>query len=197
MRTQPARKKGDAFSDSVYSRVLDIATKGGLAVPASYCRVYREKGYPANMRKGDIHLDVSIEIWAPNAPRWSMLWAFECKDYARTVPVTALETFSAHLNQVAPFNRKGIMVTKSAYSSEALEFANNSGMALVRILPDDQVEFVMFRGTPTGNGYGHSADFADALADPDYTGLNQSFFASYGGSYFSEWKTLLSGMAHS
>lgn len=194
MSAQSTREKGDSLSDHVYANALDIAKKGGLAVPASYCKVYREKGYFGNLRKKKIYLDVSIEVWAPDAPRWTMLWAFECKNYGRTVPVTALETFSAHLDQVAPFNRKGVMVSNSAYSNTALEFARNSGMALVRLLPDDQVDYVMFRGLPT-SGLDASdeldEDDIDALTDPDYVGLNRSFFGTIDDRAFADLDSLL------
>ena len=58
-----------------------------LGYAAECCSGLQEKGYYSRDSESDIVLDVSIEVWLPNAENWSLLWACECKDYSHSVPV--------------------------------------------------------------------------------------------------------------
>lgn len=182
MTCMSASEKGNKFADKIFDRVAELAQAGGLPYSPSMCKPRREHGYPSYRRGGLIKLDVTIEVWPQNSDRWAFLWAFECKDHADRIGVEYLETFYSRLNDVAPCNNKGIMVSTSAFTREALTYAERTGMGLIRILPDDQVDYVMYGKVSTHlPGIDHSSQSVNEpfLID-EYRGQNQRFFAMYG-----------------
>ena len=141
-------KKGNAFESRV-SRAIKIELDAArLGISADHSQLYEKKGYYSRDRDDDIIVDISIEIWLPGADRWSMLWAFECKDYASAIPVDDVEEFKAKLDQIAGVNKKGIMVVSGALQKGALTYARSNGIAVIRLLPDDQIRHIFYQMTP-------------------------------------------------
>lgn len=196
MQTNSTRSKGDSFADKILGRVEELAEEGGLPFSPSTCRVYREKGYPSPRRDDLIKLDVTIEVWPPNANRWSLLWAFECKNHATPIKDSHLTKFFAQLEEVAPCNKKGIVVSTSTFTKNALTYARNTGMGLIRILPDDQVDYVMYGKVPSCTVREDSSPPVDEpFLVPGYRGKNNRLYATCGGKLVYTLTDLISEMS--
>lgn len=164
--------------------------KGGeLAVKADCCEVFLRKGYFSRDRKSDIVCDVTIEVTLPKQREWSLLWVFECKDYATPVPVDDVEEFHAKLQQIAGANVKGTMVVRGVLQKAALEYARSKGLGVMRILPADKVLWMNLSVTlsPNPPQRDESAVY-EPFTNGAYTGINQDAFGLLGGSRPHGWR---------
>ncbi len=93
--------KGDAFEGPVFVAIKRELEANRLGLSPSSAKVFQKKGYYSAARDGDIVVDISIEVWPPEANNWSLLWVCECKDYTGSLPVNDVEEFRAKLEQIA------------------------------------------------------------------------------------------------
>jgi hypothetical protein len=135
--------KGDALEDKVFDLLKEELSQGRLGIDASSGKIFKKKGYYSKDREKEIIVDISIEVWPPSAENYSLLWVCECKNYGHKVPVDDVEEFKAKLDQIAGKNVKGVIATKNSLQSGAISYAKNQGIGLVRIMPDDQVTWMM------------------------------------------------------
>lgn len=135
--------KGDALEDRTFDLLKEELSKGRLGIDAASGKIFKKKGYYSKDREKDIIVDISIEVWPPGAKNHSLLWVCECKNYGHKVPVDDVEEFKAKLDQIAGKNVKGVIATKNPFQSGAISYARNQGIGLVRIMPDDQVTWMM------------------------------------------------------
>ncbi len=75
----------------------------------------------------------------PERERPSLVWIFECKDYAGSIPVDDIEEFHAKLQQIGEDNTKGTFVTSGALQRSALAYAQAKGIGVIRLLPGEQI----------------------------------------------------------
>lgn len=186
--------KGNAFEDRVFNTVKQELTNDRLGLSPRQGRPFKKKGYYSKDRDSDIIVDVSIEVWIPGADQWSMLWACECKDYSGSIPVDDVEEFKAKLDQITGANRKGVMAVTGALQQSALKYARANGIGVVRILPDDQVEHVLYHMTTAMLNESARLDpteFSRALIQPEFVGRNREFYAAADGYIFGDWHSLL------
>ena len=99
------------------------------------CRVFHQKGYYSPERDDDIVVDVSIELSVRGLPRWSVLWAWECKDNTRPIDVSELEEFNSKLEQIGRKKVKGGLATTSGLRRGAERYAESQGIAVVVLRP--------------------------------------------------------------
>jgi hypothetical protein len=90
--------KGDALESDVFSTLKNELDNGCLGISPTSGRIFKQKGYYSKDREKDIIMDVSIEVWLPNAYKYSMLWVCECKNYNHRVPVDDVEEFKSKLD---------------------------------------------------------------------------------------------------
>ena len=100
--------KGDTFEQSVFDALSEELKGDRLGLSPSTAKLFRKKGYYSHDRKTDIIVDMSIEVWPPDADNYSILWVCECKDYGHPIPVDDVEEFKAKLDQIAGKNVKGV-----------------------------------------------------------------------------------------
>ncbi|GHV07458.1 hypothetical protein AGMMS50229_14360 [Campylobacterota bacterium] len=184
--------KGNKFEEEVFSAISAELVEGRLGLIDKYCELFRKKGYYSRDRDSNIIVDISIEVWLPGAPTWSMLWVCECKDYSGSLPVDDVEEFKAKLDQITGKNVKGLMAVTGALQQGALNFARSNGIGVIRILPEDQIKWVMYR--VTSEMLSHSLDtqqFNQAFTNPRFIAMNQSFFGNSDGYIFDSWRGLL------
>jgi predicted helicase len=136
-------EKGDAFEDRVYRQFEEELKNDKLHVPSGTGRLFKKKGYFSRDRNSDIVFDLSIETWLPGADNYSLLTLVECKDYSHSIPVDDIEEFHTKVRQVTGANVKAIFVTNSSLQSGALQYAKSNKIALIRILPDNQIKWDM------------------------------------------------------
>ena len=117
----------------------------------------------------------------------------ECKDYTQAIPVNDIEEFKAKLDQIAGKNVKGVVATQGALQKGALTYAQSNGIGIVRILPDDQVDWVMQLVTSFGmQEHLDPNEFGLALINPDHRGKNRAFYSACDDYAFGCWYSLLS-----
>ncbi len=187
-------KKGDKFEDKVFSNIKDLVSSGYLGLNPDCCRMYQKKGYYSKDRESNIIVDISIEVWMPGAGNWSMLWVCECKDYSKPVPVDDIEEFKAKLNQITGVNVKGLFTTSSAFQKGALNYSRSNGIGLLRILPEEQIDFLLYH--MTSDVYEQLErkrrnEYKRALVTQNHRTEGNGFYAIYDGYVYHEWKHLL------
>lgn len=187
-------EKGDRFEDKVFSSIKDLVDSGFLGLNPDCCRLYQKKGYYSKDRDSDIIVDISIEIWMPGANKWSMLWVCECKDYSKSVAVDDVEEFKAKLNQVAGVNVKGLFTTSSAFQKGALNYSRSNGIGLLRLLPDDQIDFLLYQMTPDMFDElerQRRSEYKKALVTQNHRTEGSGFYAIYDGYVHHDWRSLV------
>jgi hypothetical protein len=187
-------RKGDAFENKVYAHIKNLLDNGHLGLNSDSCKLFQKKGYYSRDRDSDIVTDISLELWMPDAERWSMLWVCECKDYAKPIAVDELEEFRAKLAQVAGANVKGLFATTNSFQSSALNYARSHGFGLLRMLPDDQVHIVMHRMTAAfspGQERKRRNEYQIAMTRQGYASDGRSFYGIYDGYVFEDWGSMM------
>lgn len=186
--------KGDAFENKVFKNIKQLAESGDLGSNPSCCRLFQKKGYYSRDRGSDIVVDISIEVWLPDADRWSMLWVCECKDYSKAVPVDDIEEFKAKLNQITGVNVKGLFATSSAFQSGALNYSRSNGIGLLRLLPDDQIDTLLYFMTPEvmrRQEAQQRIEYKKALVNHNHRTEGSGFYSIYDGYVHHTWHSLL------
>lgn len=138
-------EKGDKFENEVFDYIKEHVMSGNSYLNPALCSFHKKKGYYSDKRKKDIIFDISIECCRKGSDKYSQLIIIECKDYSSKIPVDDIEEFESKLRQIAGVNIKGMFFSKSAFQGSALQVAKSIGMALVRVLPDDQVDWILER----------------------------------------------------
>ncbi|WP_226801812.1 restriction endonuclease [Alkalilimnicola sp. S0819] len=178
----------------IYANIKRLLDGGSLGLNPESCKLFQKKAYYSRDRDADIITDVSLELWMPGAERWSMLWVCECKDYSRPIAVDELEEFRAKLAQIGGVNVKGLFASTNSFQSSALNYARSQGFGLLRILPSDQVHFLMHCMT-TAHSMGQERqrrnEYKVAMTRQGYTSDGRSFFGVYDGYVFEHWGQLM------
>jgi len=186
--------KGNTFEERVFEEIKQQLESGRLGLQPSSTLIYKKKPYYSPQRNSEIVVDIAIEVWLPNAEKYSLLWVCECKDYKSTVSVDNVEEFKAKLDQIAGKNIKGVVATTSALQKGALEYCRANGIGVVRILPSDQVTWVVYMLNASSLGQKQEIDpneFEKAMINPSHKGLNREFFSNYDKYIFGNWHSLL------
>jgi len=196
--------KGSHFEDRVFNAIKDELVSERLGLLPNSCQIFRKKKYYSKNRKADIELDISIEVFLPNAPNWSFLWAIECKDYKGALPVNDVEEFHAKIQQIAGDNVKATLILSGALQKSALEYCKSLGIGVVRLLSDDQINLILADIVEIEYDAEYSSPYLDerdeaklevdnaisALTEPDFVSQDQNFFAFQKGCYYKDWFSL-------
>jgi len=173
-------KKGDLFENRVFDYLKQYVSNGQSFLNPNWCQFFNKKGYYSEDRKSDIKVDISVESYSENADEWSLLLIVECKDLSDPVPVDDVEEFVAKVDQISGKNVKGLFFSTSGYQRSALTYAKSKGIGLIRMLPDDQVEWIL-RRTPAPvkaqdrkRYYQKQVD--EALTNTSYIGQSEFIF---------------------
>ena len=182
--------KGNAFENRVFAVLTDELNDDRLGLSPKLASAFQKKGYYSRDRDSDIIVDISIEVWLPNADQWSLLWVCECKDYSGAIPIDDVEEFKAKLDQIAGANKKGVMAVTGALQQGALKYARANGIGIVRLLPTDQVVHLLYLMTSATMDEAdrlNGSEFYRALTIPGFVGKNRSFYAEGQGYIFGSW----------
>ena len=139
--------RGNNFENRVFSALSEEVHAERLGLLPKQCTLYKKKGYYSRDRASNIIVDISIEVTLPSATDWSLLWVCECKDYSGSLPVNDVEEFKAKLDQITGKNVKGLLAVTGALQASSLAYAKAQGIGVVRLLPSDQVEWLMYLQT--------------------------------------------------
>lgn len=185
-------QKGKDFETRFYNALKKELDRNHLGVHPDSCQIFQQKGYYSKDREKDILFDVSIEVFLPGADRWSLLWLWECKDYASSVQVDDIEEFWAKLQQVGGVNIKGGVATTSAFQVSALKFADSKGMSVVRLIPKDQIRWIMYAGG--GGRRTTKEEYRKAFTETRFVAKSQEFYGLSYGLLFQEIADMISSM---
>lgn len=176
-------QKGDAFEDEVYNLLKNYINSGNFWLNPKFCKFYRKKKYYSKKRDGYIIVDISIECFLDGKDDYSQLIVIECKDYKSKIPVDDIEEFESKLHQISGVNIKGIFASRTPFQSGAFNVAKNIGMALIRVLPEDKIDWVLQRNPvsskPAERIKEDRATSEYALKNEDFIGKSQNIFCYY------------------
>lgn len=138
-------KKGDAFEARSYDIIQKALSSGELGIIANQSKLFRKKAYYSAIRKSNIIFDLAIEVWPPNADRYTLLYIIECKSYSKKVPVDDLHEFSDKIRQVAGLNAKGIFITDNGFQEGAYNIGDSLGIMLIQVNFDDTYKIILHK----------------------------------------------------
>jgi hypothetical protein len=196
--------KGSHFENRVFNAIKRELDSERLGLLPTSCKIFKKKKYYSKNRKADIELDISIEVFLPNASSWSFLWAIECKDYKGALPVNDVEEFHAKIQQIAGDNVKATLILSGALQKSALEYCKSLGIGVVRLLSNNRLlSYVAEQGveynTKRSRSYLYERDEAEidannptsALTEPQFMSENQEFFAFQNNCFYKDWFSLI------
>lgn len=144
------KNTGKELENEVYDLIVTITNKNEFMVSNPNVRIKRKPRYYSKDREAEIEFDVSVEKYLVDPDenkniKPSIIIVIECKDYLKGIPVDDVEEFHAKLQQIGADSTKGIVITKNGFfQKSAVSYAESKGIALARIMPDNQITFVLF-----------------------------------------------------
>lgn len=184
--------KGDKLEEQVFALLPEWVKKGLLAVATKQPEYKRMAIYHSSKRNGPIKFENCVECYAPG-PRTGananpgLVLIFECKSRGRKVDIGVVEEFSGRLTSGLGFRPKGFIVSDAGFTATAISSAKSDGIGLIRIMPDDQIDVVLYYMTPDVVAE-RSRQFPSrarrGLTEPDYQSESESVYATYGGYVF-------------
>ncbi len=178
-----SKNTGVSFETEVFQLINRSIYSNEFLVCAPHIKLHRQKGYYSKDRDSQIKCDISIEKYLADpdkepAIRPSIIIVIECKDYCVSISVNEVEEFHAKLQQIGADNTKGIMITKhGSYQKSALTYAQSKGIALARILPENQIQYILYEMPPDIYMLRHQFQRFDALTQINYISDRQSYFS--------------------
>ncbi len=131
INTTSSLEKGSAFEKRSLEIIKRAIEEKTLGIPQNVV-ICEKPSYYSYARKKDIIFDLSIEVWAPGADRFTTVYLIECKDYSKAIPVDDVEEFFQKANQVAEGCFKAVFVANNAFQEGAFNFAETKRMMLIR-----------------------------------------------------------------
>lgn len=189
---------GTQFEIRVLNLFKEELENNRLSVNPQFCKIYHQKGYYSRDRNNNIIVDISIEVFLPEASEYSFLIVLECKDYKHSIPVSDVEEFFAKLQQISGANVKGIVVSSNAFQEGALKYSKSKGIGLVRILENDKFKWILKRAITGIITYKEveSAGYniQDGLTDENYLSTYIDFFSYYDDQYTCSARSLFNNL---
>nr|WP_314492105.1 ImmA/IrrE family metallo-endopeptidase [uncultured Chryseobacterium sp.] len=124
--------KGDKFEDIGIELIHKLIEEEEILINAKYIRPFKKKKYECKSREGFVQFDYVIEVWPPNAERFSVIYFIECKDHKSRVGVNQIKKFHNDIEEVSGANAKGILITKSFLQEGAKTYAEAHGFMVIQ-----------------------------------------------------------------
>lgn len=150
--------KGDKFENLAINLLHKLIEEEELLINMKYIRPFKKKKYKSLSRDGYVEFDYVIEVWPPNAERYSVIYFIECKDYKNRVGVGQLKKFHNDIQEVSGANSKGILITRSLLQDGAKTYAEANGFMVVQANSVEDYKIIYHRtaikddSIPTLNG---------------------------------------------
>jgi hypothetical protein len=169
--------RGDAFEAEVAEAIEKAVASGKLGLLRESCRVLRHKRYYSRDRMSDIEVDIALEVFLPGASNPTILWIWDCKDYANAIPISDVEEFHAKLQQIGADNTKGTLIARGPFQRSALRYATSKGIGICRLLPKHRIEWVLrSTGLDIVRRQNQPENFVFHLLEPNCWSLNSRDF---------------------
>lgn len=186
--------KGDKLEDQVFALLPQWVKKGLLAVSTKQAEYKRMAVYHSSNRNGPIKFENCVECYAPGSrigpnANPGLVLIFECKSRGRKVDIGVVEELSGRLTSGLGFRPKGFIVSDAGYTATAISSAKANGIGLIRIMPDDQIDVVLYFMTPEVIAR-LDREFPlrakRGLTVPEYRSEAETVYATYGGYVFGD-----------
>jgi len=138
-------EKGDIFETKSLEIITKLIEEGTLYLSKDQIKISPKAKYFSRDRNKDIIFDLTIEVWPPEADKYSMIYIIECKNFKNRVPVNKVEDFYSKIQQVTGVNVKGIFITNSVLQESAFNFANSKGIMVIHGDSVDNAKVVLFK----------------------------------------------------
>lgn len=178
--------KGDILEEKTFEILKELLEDERFYVSGKGSKIYRKKNYFSNDRQANIVFDLAIETFMPGSEEYSLLTLIECKNYANSVQVNDVESFSDKIHQVG--GHKGVMVTTSPFQKSALKIAITRKITVIRVNSDNSVEWIN-RRTDNTNLQGNIEEFEENMTCEEGTG--SPVVGRYESFVFSAFQDLL------
>lgn len=124
--------KGDKFEDLGIEVIHKLISQEEILINENYIRTFKKKKYKCKTREASVEFDYVIEVWPPNAERYSIAYFIECKDYKNRVGVGQLKKFHDDIKEVSGANAKAILIIKSLLQDGARSYAEANGFMVIQ-----------------------------------------------------------------
>lgn len=138
-------EKGNLFETKSLEIIKKVIENGDLGLMRELVKIQTKVKYPCRNRKGVVEFDLTIEVWPPNAKRYSMIYFIECKDYSIRIPIDKVKKFYADIVEVAGMNAKPIFISNSQFQEGAFDFAEAMGMMLIQAESSDNYKIILHK----------------------------------------------------
>jgi len=143
-------KKGDVLENNALGIIEKLIEDQRLGILKDCIRIYnkKDKKYPSKLKgRSDVEFDLTIEVWAPGAPKYSMIYIFECKNYKHRVPIGQIKKFHSDITETHGVNAKGILISSSPLEKGAFEFAEANDMMVIEGESKDNFKITLYKRT--------------------------------------------------
>lgn len=143
-------KKGDVLENNALGIIERLIEEKRLGILKERIKVYskKQKKYPSKLiGRGNVEFDLTIEIWAPEAPKYSMIYIIECKNYKQRVPIGQVKKFHSDILETQGVNAKGILISNSPLQKGALEYAETNDIMVIEGETKDNFKIILYKST--------------------------------------------------
>lgn len=181
-------RKGTLFENKVYLIFQKMLESGNFLFAKNHCKLFQQKGYYSKDRQRLVKVDISIEVYLPDAEEWSILCVIECKDYNNKIPIDDIEEFKSKLDQIAGKNIKGIFCTSNSFQSSVFPYAQFNGIGLCRVIDDSKIRWDIQNEYYSPITWDKvlilKDDVKKSLVEEDYTANTNFIFSYYDNKYY-------------
>ncbi len=141
-------KIGDQLENKAIEIIERLIEEKRIGVLKECIKIFKKKKYPSTLiGRGAVEFDLTVEVWAPNAPKYSMIYIVECKNYKNRLPITQVKKFYSDITETHGVNAKGIIISTSPLQKGALEFADSKGIMIIEGESKDNFKITLYRNS--------------------------------------------------
>lgn len=193
------RNDGTDLERDVADLVAKLLASGELPYRPELVRFRPKAQYYSRNRDAEVDFENVLEVYVKDnfgkeGAQPTHVVIFECKDHKRELEVKLVDELVGRLAGGYGFNIKAYMVTRNGFQSGTLKTARNNGIGLVKLMPDDKVQF--FAHLQTYDSLERSRrEFPSraqrALLSPNYVSDGERFYAFDAGFVFSGFNRMI------
>ncbi len=193
------RNDGTDLEREVADLVANLLASGELPYRPELVRFRPKARYYSKNREAEVDFENVLEVYVKDNfgkddAQPTHVVIFECKDHKRELEVKLIDELLGRLTGGYGFNIKAYMVTRNGFQSGTLTTARNSGIGLIKLMPDDKIQY--FAHLQTYDSLERSQrEFPlraqRALLNPHYVSDGERFYAADDGFVFSSFNRMM------
>lgn len=197
--TEAQRNDGTDLEREVADLVAKLLSSGDLPYRPELVRFRPKAKYYSRSREAEVDFENVLEVYVKDnfgnaGAQPTHVVIFECKDHKRELEVKLMDELVGRLAGGYGFNIKAYMVTRTGFQSGTLTTARNNGIGLIKLMPDDKVQY--FAHLQTYDSLERSqrelpSRAQRALLSPHYVSDGERFYAVDAGFVFSGFNRMI------